>query len=59
MPYLEVMNVRINLNNEMMLAMCSMLQVVAHEAGWDLGKIVALSSSARAIVLASDSNVIH
>ena len=59
MPCLEGMNVRINLNNEMMLAMCSMLQVAAHEAGWDLGKTVALAPNAPAIVLASDSKVIH
>jgi len=59
MPCLEGMNVRINLNNEMMLAMCSMLQVAAHEAGWDLGKNVTLAPNAPAIVLASDSKVIH
>jgi hypothetical protein len=59
MPCLEGMNVRINLNNEMMLAICSMLQVAAHEAGWDLGKTVALTLNSPAIMLESDSKVIH
>jgi hypothetical protein len=35
------------------------LQVAAHEAGWDLGKNVTLAPNAPAIVLASDSKVIH
>jgi hypothetical protein len=59
LPCLEGMNVRINLNTEMALAICNMLQISSKDAAWDLGKSVTAIPSTPAIVLESDSKVIH
>jgi hypothetical protein len=45
MPCLEGITVRMNLTQELILALCNMLQLSAKEASWDLG---ALSQSALA-----------
>ena len=37
MPCLEGINVRINLNQELILALCNMLQLSCKEAAWELG----------------------
>jgi len=41
MTCLEGMTASINLNHEMILAICNMLQLTAKEAGWDMGAAVA------------------
>jgi hypothetical protein len=38
-PCLEGITVRMNLTQELILALCSMLQLSAKEAAWDLGLV--------------------
>lgn len=40
MPCLEGITVRMNLTNELTLALCNMLQLSCKEAAWDLGAII-------------------
>lgn len=40
MPCLEGVTVRINLNQELTLAICNMLQLACNEAGWTVGNVV-------------------
>ena len=39
LPCLEGITVRMNLTNELILALCNMLQLSCKEAGWDLGVV--------------------
>lgn len=52
MPCLEGITVRMNLTDELSLALCNMLQLSAKEAGWGLG--ASSPMQATAIVVASD-----
>jgi hypothetical protein len=40
MPCLEGITVRMNLNHELTLAICNMLQLACKEAGWAIGNII-------------------
>ena len=60
MPCLEGVNVRVNLNHELILALCKMLQLSAKEAAWNLTTAPpALASSAPILVIDSDKKLLH
>jgi hypothetical protein len=52
---LEGVNVRMNLTQELILAMCNMLQLSAKEAGWDIGAPISISLIAEV----GDHKVLH
>ncbi|HSF72160.1 MAG TPA: hypothetical protein VLA25_07695 [Methylotenera sp.] len=51
MPCLEGITVRMNLNQELVLALCNMLQLSAKEASWDLGTGLAMAVQAQSDAL--------
>jgi hypothetical protein len=51
MPCLEGITVRMNLNQELVLALCNMLQLSAKEASWDLGASLVMSVQAQSDAL--------
>ncbi len=56
-PCLEGVTVRMNLNQELILALCNMLQLSTKEATWDLGVITQSNSKPEApIVMAVDAD---
>ena len=60
MPCLEGINVRVNLNQELILALCNMLQLSAKEAVWNLTIAPPiLSTTAPTIVIESDKKMLH
>ncbi len=60
MPCLEGINVRINLNQELILALCNMLQLSAKEAAWNLMNAPpTLATSAPILVIDSDKKMLH
>jgi hypothetical protein len=60
MPCLEGISVRINLNQELILALCNMLQLSSKEAAWDLtGLIPLVSAQAPAIEIEGDKKILH
>jgi alanine racemase len=52
---LEGINVRMNLTQELILAMCSMLQLSAKEAGWEIGAPISISL----VVDSGEQKVLH
>ena len=60
MPCLEGINVRINLNQELILALCNMLQLSCKEAAWELtGAPPMLVTTTPAMAIAGDNKVLH
>ncbi len=60
MPCLEGINVRINLNQELILALCNMLQLSSKEAAWELaGGRPVLVITTPAIGIEGDNKVLH
>ena len=60
MPCLESINVRVNLNQELILALCNMLQLSAKEAAWNLMNAPPmLATSAPILVIDSDKKMLH
>lgn len=60
MPCLEGINVRINLNQELILALCNMLQLSCKEAAWELtGAPPLLVTTTPAIAIEGDNKVLH
>ena len=60
MPCLEGINVRINLNQELILALCNMLQLSSKEAAWELtGAPPMLVTTTPAIAIEGDNKVLH
>jgi hypothetical protein len=56
-PCLEGVTVRINLNQELILALCNMLQLSTKEATWDLGILTQFSTKTDApIMVAADAD---
>ncbi len=55
MPCLDGINVRVNLNQELILALCSMLQLSSIEAAWNLSIAPpTLAASAPMLVIDND-----
>ena len=60
MPCLEGINVRINLNQELILALCNMLQLSCKEAAWELtGAPPMLVTTTPAMAIEGDNKVLH
>ena len=59
MPCLEGVTVRINLNQELILAICNMLQLACKEAGWLLGAGFTLQNPTPISVISPDTKVLH
>lgn len=60
LPCLEGINVRINLNQELILALCNMLQLSCKEAAWDLiGAPTIQETTTPAIAIEGDKKVLH
>ena len=60
MPCLEGISVRINLNQELILALCNMLQLSSKEAAWELvGAPPMLVTTPPAITVEGDNKVLH
>ncbi len=60
MPCLEGISVRMNLNAELTLAMCNMLQLSCKEAAWDLTSAPPMQVTATpAIAVEGDKKVLH
>ena len=55
----EGMTVRINLNQELILAVCNMLQLACKEAGWSLGVALTLQNPAPITVVNNEIKVLH
>ena len=51
MPCLEGITVRMNLTDELVLALCNMLQLSAKEAAWELGMLSQQQAEAQAVML--------
>ena len=60
MPCLEGISVRVNLNQELILALCNMLQLSCKEAAWDLTSTPPMQvPAAPAIIIEGDKKVLH
>ena len=60
MPCLEGISVRINLNQELILALCNMLQLSCKEATWNItNKAPILTTGSPAMVTEGDKKVLH
>ena len=59
LPCLEGVSVRINLNPELTLAMCHMLQLATKEAGWAINAIVAAPAQSPIAIQNDDKKVLH
>ncbi len=60
MPCLEGISVRINLNQELILALCNMLQLSSKEAAWNItNNAPILTTGSPAIVTEGDKKVLH
>ena len=60
MPCLEGVNVRMNLNKELILALCNMLQLSCKEAAWNIGTAAPMTAiGTPAIVIEGDKKVLH
>lgn len=55
----EGMTVRINLNQELILAVCNMLQLACKEAGWSLGVALTLQNPTPITVVNNEIKVLH
>ena len=59
LPCLEGVSVRINLNPELTLAMCNMLQLATKEAGWAINAAVAAPAQSPFAIQNDDKKVFH
>ena len=59
LPCLEGISVRINLNPELTLAMCNMLQMATKEAGWAINAAVAAPAQNTVVVQMDVKKVLH
>lgn len=60
MPCLEGISVRINLNQELILALCNMLQLSSKEAAWNItNNAPILTTGSPAMVTEGDKKVLH
>ncbi|MES2500517.1 MAG: hypothetical protein V4605_02890 [Pseudomonadota bacterium] len=59
MPCLEGITVRINLNQELTLAICNMLQLACKEAGWAVGQSASSQASIQTLPQADGKKVLH
>ena len=59
LPCLEGVSVRINLNPELTLAMCNMLQLATKEAGWAINTAVATPAQSPIAIQNDDKKVLH
>ena len=59
LPCLEGISVRINLNPELTLAMCNMLQLATKEAGWAINAAVAAPAQSTVVVHMDVKKVLH
>ena len=59
LPCLEGISVRINLNPELTLAMCNMLQLATKEAGWAINAAVAVPAQSTVVVQMDVKKVLH
>ncbi len=60
LPCLEGINVRINLNQELILALCNMLQLSSKEAAWNITNLPPmLVAESPAIAIEGDKKVLH
>ncbi len=59
MTCLEGVTVRINLNQELILAICSMLQLSCKEAGWVIGAALQASIQLPMVIETKDKKVLH
>ena len=60
MPCLEGISVRVNLNHELILALCNMLQLSAKEAAWNIAIAPpTLATTTPAMVIENDKKVLH
>ncbi len=59
LPCLEGVSVRINLNPELTLAMCNMLQLATKEAGWAISAAVAAPAQSPIAIQNDDKKVLH
>jgi hypothetical protein len=55
MPCLEGITVRMNLNQELVLALCNMLQLSAKEASWELGTGLSMAVPTQSSALFADN----
>ena len=59
LPCLEGVSVRINLNPELTLAMCNMLQLATKEAGWAINAVGATPAQSPIAIQNDDKKVLH
>ena len=59
LPCLEGISVRINLNPELTLAMCNMLQLATKEAGWAINAAVSAPAQSTVVVQMDVKKVLH
>lgn len=59
LPCLEGISVRMNLNPELTLALCNMLQLATKEAGWAIGTAMAAPVQTPIAVQLDDKKVLH
>ena len=59
LPCLEGISVRINLNPELTLAMCNMLQLATKEAGWAINAAAAAPAQSTVVVQMDVKKVLH
>jgi len=59
LPCLEGISVRINLNPELTLAMCNMLQLATKEAGWAIGAAMAAPVQSPIPIQMDEKKVLH
>ena len=59
LPCLEGVSVRINLNPELTLAMCNMLQLATKEAGWAINALGATPAQSPIAIQNDDKKVLH
>ena len=59
MPCLEGLTIRMNLNQELIIAMCNMLQLAAKEAAWNIGAKVQTSVPMPLIIEPDTKKVLH
>lgn len=59
MPCLEGVTVRMNLNQELILAICNMLQLSCKEAGWQIGVPLPAQNILPIVIAADDKKILH
>lgn len=59
MPCLEGLTIRMNLNQELIIAMCNMLQLAAKEAAWPIGGNVVTPAQAPVVADVEEKKLLH